>query len=101
MKFGEICGAVEAGQPVRVPDGFAAAVRKAADNERFFVRVRVAMATRNPRQLQRIYALVADESIAAGMVPADASADGFDWESILAFIERLIPLILQLISLFS
>ena len=101
MKFGEVCGAVEAGRPVRVPDGFGEAVRQAAAGERFLVRARINMATRNPRQLAKIYAGVTEAAVDAGMVDANASADGFDWTTLLAFIERLIPLILQLISLFS
>jgi hypothetical protein len=101
MRFGEICGAVEAGRPVRVPAGFAEAVRQAAAGERFLIRTRIGMATRNPRQLRAIYAGVTEAAIDAGMVDASSDADGFDWNALLAFIERLIPLILQLISLFS
>jgi len=107
MRFGDICRDVEAGRPVQVPDGFTAAVRNAVDNARrnreigLFQYWRLSRALNNPRQVQRIYAGVIDEAIAGGVIAADASADGFDWNAILAFIERLIPLILQLISLFS
>ena len=107
MRFGDVCRDVEAGRPVPVPDGFTSAVRSAIGNARrnreigLFQYWRLLAALNNPRQVQRIYAGVIDEAIACGAIGADASADGFDWNAILAFIERLIPLILQLISLFS
>lgn len=107
MKFQDVCGSVEAGRPVAVPDGFAASVLKAAVAARkdreigLFQFWRIQAALRNQRQLSRIYAGVIDEAISAGLCASDAEADGFDWNSLLAFIEKLLPLILQLISIFS
>ena len=107
LRLSDVCSAVERGLPVAVPGDFAAAVREAARQARVDRRIgliqhwRINAATRNPRQLQRIYAGVIDESIAAGVATADQSADGFDWTNLISFIERLLPLILQLISLFS
>lgn len=107
MKFQDVCGSVEAGRPVAVPDGFAASVLKAAVAARkdreigLFQFWRIQAALRNQRQLSRIYAGVIDEAMSAGLCSSDAEADGFDWNSLLAFIEKLLPLILQLISIFS
>jgi hypothetical protein len=46
-----------------------------------------------------IAAAVLDEIVQAN--PQLAQDPGVDWDSILAFIERLLPLILKLIDLFS
>ncbi len=103
----EVCAAVDASRPVAVPEGFARTLREAASKARSNRQIgliqqwRINAASRNPRQLQRIYAGVIDEAIAAGQVDAGVPVDGFDWQQLLAFIERLLPLILQLISLFG
>jgi hypothetical protein len=106
MKFGDVCGAVEEDRPVRVPDDFAATVMKAARNARkardigLFQLMWLQGAINRPRTLQKIYGGVIDKGIESGLMMADAEADGFDWDSLLAFIERLLPLILQLIAIF-
>ena len=107
MKFGDVCGAVDSGRPVAVPDGFSHAVLSAADSARrsgdlrWMQHKRIKAAVRNPRKLAEIYAGVVDDALAAGEIAASAEADGFDWDSLLAFIERLLPFILQLISIFG
>ena len=107
MKFQDVCSAAEAGRPVQVPDGFADSVVRAATAARkdreigLFQFWRIQAALRSPRQLARIYAGVIDEAMSAGLCMGDMEADGFDWNSLLAFIEKLLPLILQLISIFS
>lgn len=105
--FDDICSAVEADKPVVVPDDFGETLREAAKQARADRSIgliqywRINAASKNPRQLQRIYAGVIDEGIAAGVIDGRASADAFDWEQLLAFIERMLPLILKLISLFG
>ena len=107
MKFNDVCGAVDAGRPVSVPESFSVAVISAAETARkggeigWFSLWRIRAAVRSPRKLAKIYGGVCDEAIAAGIASGTEDADGFDWENILAFIERLLPLILQLISLFG
>jgi hypothetical protein len=107
VKCSDICAAVESNRPVSVPDGFGKAVRDAASKARSAREIgliqqwRINSATRNTRQLQRMYAGVIDEGLAAGVLDANDAADGIDWENLLSFIERLIPLLLKLISLFG
>jgi hypothetical protein len=107
MKARELCAAVDAGQPVFVPEPFAAAVRSAAQEARgrreigLIQHWRINAATRNHRRLAKIYAGVIDESVQAGILDADADVYGIDWENVLAFIRELLPLILQIISIFS
>jgi len=102
MQFSEVCTAVDAGRWVEVPEGFAATVRKAVAESglRLVPRWRVNVATRNPRQLAKIYAGTLDEAIAAGICQASDTTDGFDWNSLLAFIKELLPVILKIIALF-
>ena len=105
--FGEVTRDMERGRAVAVPEGFRATFRAAVAEARSNREIgliqnwRLNAASNNPRQLQRIYAGVVDEGIRAGTMDPEASTYGFDWESILAFIRELIPLILQLISIFS
>ncbi len=105
--FDDICKSVESDRPVAVPDGFRDVILEAAQQARAKRDIgliqfwRIKAAANNPRQVQRIYAGVIDEGIAAGVIDGDAAADGFDWEQLLAFIERLIPVILKLIALFG
>jgi hypothetical protein len=105
--FDDICKSVESDRPVAVPNGFRDVVLEAAKQARADRQIgliqywRIKAAANNPRQLPRIYAGVIDEGIAAGVIDGDASADGFDWDQLLAFIERLIPVILKLIALFG
>lgn len=105
MKCFDVCTAVESNRPVAVPEGFAKAIRDAAAKARsgreigLIQQWRINSATRNPRQLQRMYAGVIDEGIAAGVMDGNDAADGIDWDNLLSFIERLIPLLLKLISL--
>jgi hypothetical protein len=107
MKHSEICLAVEANQPVLVPDGFAKAVRQAAEAARFagdlgpVQQWRINRATRNPRQLARIYAGTVHEAMAAGSLTDADDVYGFDWQSLLAFLKDFLPVILQIISIFS
>ena len=107
MTFNEVCDAVESGRSVWVPSEFVDAVRSAASRARATREIgliqfwRINAALRNSRQLAKIYAGVVDEAVSCGVVSADADEYEFDWESILDFLERLLPLILQLISIFS
>ena len=102
MKFGEVGAAVNAGRPVLVPDGFRETFEKAVKQARdkreigLFQYWRLNAAARNPRQLSRIYAGVMDEAVATGYVSSNDEEVGFDWDALLAFIERLIDLILRL-----
>ena len=107
MRFNDVCGAVEAGRPVAVPDGFVKSIEKAAAKARkdrdigLVQHWRIQSAINRPRTAAKIYAGVVDEGLAAGVLLADGDADGFDWDSLLAFIEKLLPLILQIISMFN
>ena len=64
---------------------------------------------RSARKLRRSGELSDDPDIAAGQIAADLAGEnpsafgdpGIDFEAILAFIERLLPLIMQLISIFG
>ena len=106
MKFNDVCAAVENGSPVAVPDGFVESVLKAANKARKDREIglvqhwRIQAAVRRPRTAAKIYAGVIDEGLAAGVLGAEGEVDGFDWDSLLAFIEKLLPLILQIISMF-
>jgi hypothetical protein len=61
-------------------------------------KMRLRMAVRfNP---QRIAEIVHEEALIDGCCSTEDLA-AVDWDALLAFIEKLIPLILQIISLFS
>ncbi len=103
MKFNDVCSMVNDGLSVKVPDGFAKTVREAVASSdlRMFARWRINAATRNPKQLAKIYAGVLDDAMEAGLCSGEDTEDGFDWNSLLAFIQQLLPVILQIISIFS
>lgn len=54
-------------------------------------------ASRNPLVLDRIQQAVHEAAIEEGL----ATAQAIDWDSLIGFIEKLIPIIIQLIDLFS
>lgn len=54
-------------------------------------------ASRNPAALDKMQAAVHEAAIEEGL----ATAQAIDWDSLLDFIEKLIPIIIQLIDLFS
>ena len=97
---------------MRVSRNFKAALQQAAEDacqageiSRWeLARVRLAIAFR-PRALEDVQGCVIDEACRAGkMAPQSAEAaeaDGFDWAALLEFIKQLLPLILQIISIFS
>jgi hypothetical protein len=97
---------------MRVSRNFKAALQQAAEDacqageiSRWeLARVRLAIAFR-PRALAEVQGCVIDEACRAGkMAPQSAEAaeaDGFDWAALLEFIKQLLPLILQIISIFS
>ncbi len=64
---------------------------------------RVRLAIRfQPAAVAEIQAAVVDDAVAAGrMAPGDAIAAAFDWAKLLDFIKQLLPIILQLISIFG
>jgi hypothetical protein len=106
MNPSDLCSAVEQGRTVAVPANFRSAVRGAIQEARNSREIgliqywRLMNAVNSPRQLSKIYAGVVDEAIACGEMSEATDLDGFDWDSLLAFIERLLPLILQLIAIF-
>ena len=106
MRFQDVCGVVESGRPVVVPDGFVKSIEKAAAKARkdreigLIQHWRIQSAVNRPRVAAKIYAGVVDEGLAAGVLLSEGDADGFDWDSLLAFIEKLLPLILQIIAMF-
>ena len=61
------------------------------------------------RRLKQDGRLSDDEDVAAGQIAAELAGEntaafneaGVDWDSILAFIEKLLPLILQLLAIFG
>ena len=54
-------------------------------------------ASRNPRVLDKMQAAVHEAAIEDGL----ATATAIDWDSLIEFIEKLIPIIIKLIDLFS
>lgn len=65
-------------------------------------RVRFALLLR-PRAVAEAQQACIDEGIKAGIIKDGVAAanDSFDWESLLAFIQALLPIILEIISIFS
>lgn len=57
----------------------------------------LSFASRSPKVLEQIQGAVHEQAIAEGL----ATAQAIDWDALLAFIEKLIPIIIQLIDLFS
>ena len=74
----------------------ARAARKAGDitPAQFFL---LSAATRNPSTLDKMQAAVHEAAIEEGL----ATTQAIDWENLISFIEKLIPIILQLIELFA
>lgn len=64
---------------------------------------RILRKLRRPWVAVRVTDLVTSEAFDAGVIGLTDDAQGFgvDWDSLLEFIERLLPLILQLIDLFG
>jgi len=87
------------GERVKFRRALLAAGRKAKESGEistleFFV---LSAASRNPVALQRMQEAVQEAAIEDGL----ASVNAVDWDSLIAFIEKLIPLIIKLIDLFS
>jgi hypothetical protein len=88
--------------------GFKRALLQAASQERAagnltgweLMRVRVAVAMRPARVLEA-QSMVVEQACAAGLMQDAADLDGFDWEALLEFIRQLLPLILEIIAIFS
>lgn len=78
---------------------FLKAVKKARDEGEInaFQHGRLVVASLRPRELANIQAWVHENAIQEGL----ASAQAPDWDAIISFIEKLIPLIIQLIDLFG
>lgn len=65
------------------------------------LRIRIACALR-PDKLRQSQTVVVDQACAAGLMrDADAESADFDWTALLAFIKELLPLIMQIIAMFS
>ena len=58
---------------------------------------KIAAMSRVPRVAENLKAAIHEAAIEEGI----ATAESIDWDAIIAFIEKLIPLIIQLIDLFS
>lgn len=78
---------------------FLKAVKEARDKGEIsaFQHGRLIVASLRPRELANIQAWVHENAIQEGLATTQAP----DWDAIIDFIERLIPLIMQLIDLFS
>jgi len=65
-------------------------------------RIRMAIAFR-PAAMAEAQACCIDQAVNDGVIRSgsDGAADGFDWTNLLAFLEGLLPLILELIKIFS
>jgi hypothetical protein len=65
-------------------------------------RVRLAIAMR-PQALAEAQSCCAAEAYDAGLIPdaADGELDGFDWSSLLSFIQEFLPLILDIIKMIT
>lgn len=65
-------------------------------------RIRMALTFR-PAAMAEAQACVIDQACSDGLMraPADGLADAFDWNAILEFIRQLLPLILEIIKIFS
>ena len=59
------------------------------------------VATFRPRALAQVQATVVHEAVSAGLMPPSANPEAFDWSALLAFIQALLPIILQIISIFG
>lgn len=98
----------DAGSAAAALPGFKAALGKAAthayrDGEISRVdlaKIRLAILLR-PRVVAEAQQLVIDEGAKAGVIKQGSDVAAIDWNAILAFIQALLPLILQLIELFS
>ena len=56
---------------------------------------------RSPSFVQALEDRLIDELVALGRVDATADRSAIDWDAILDFIEKLIPIIIKLIELFT
>jgi D-aminopeptidase len=57
----------------------------------------------SPARRRKLRTYCSQQAEMAGLVPSAgrADADGFDWESLLSFIKELLPIIMQIISIFG
>lgn len=97
---------------MRVSRNFKVVLQRAAEeafeggeiNRWELARIRLAIAFR-PRAVAEVQGCVIDEACQAGKMTRDAAAaadgDGFDWNALLEFIRNLLPLILEIIKIFS
>ena len=107
---GVALSATEATQPQAATANFKAALNEAASRAykageitRWqLASVRLAIVFRG-KQLAEVQAAVVDQAVTEAKLPrgADANVNAIDWTSILAFIQQLMPFILQLIALFG
>lgn len=93
----------------RKTGGFRETLLSAAYEERksgrlgWFKYAKIQIASNNPETLEEIQSAVLEQAVRAGKIAPQAAEDpsAFDWSSLLAFIKELLPLILQIISIFS
>lgn len=62
---------------------------------------RLRFASLRPQVAAQIEKCCAEQAASEGVLPAGSNVSAFDWTQLLAFIKELLPLILQLISIFS
>lgn len=82
-------------------DAATAAFREGQITRWQLARIRLAILVR-PEAMAEIQASVIDQAVQDGVLRdgAPAALDGFDWSGLLAFIQQLLPLIMQIIAMF-
>lgn len=63
-------------------------------------RLAIRLALLNPDNRAEIEEFILQEGQKQTMIASDVTVEAIDWDSIIAFIEKLLPLILKLISMF-
>lgn len=62
---------------------------------------RLRFASLRPQVAAQLERCCAEQAELEGIMPAGSSFNAFDWTTLLAFIRELLPLILELIKIFS
>jgi hypothetical protein len=62
---------------------------------------RLRFASLRPQVAAQMEKCCAEQATSEGLMPAAGNLNAFDWTQLLAFIKELLPLILQIISIFS